>query len=222
MAVLIGGVRVVVEVVVPVDVVDFAVAVVIDAVARHLVDVDPEVLHEIGVGDVGTGVDDRDREFLQADVLVPRLGGVDPLESVHLRIARIVRNVVEELHREHRLDELEHVTAVGERLDHRGFVTGGLQAEESGDESIGARDRRVHVREDRIKRRFAHGRAELREDPVRDTVEVTPGRLRDQIGDGCCVSNAVASPCIQGGRRGRDQRGDDGSGEQAGKESLHE
>src|SRR5262249_24139846 len=60
-----------------VDVVDEAVAVVVDAVAGDLARVGPDVGGEVGVVVVDAGVDDRDDDAAARGDGVPRLGGVD-------------------------------------------------------------------------------------------------------------------------------------------------
>ena len=73
-AVVVGGVAVAVDEVGPVDVVDDAVAVVVDAVAGHLARIGPQVGREVAMGEVDAGVDHGHGDVAARD-LRPRAGG---------------------------------------------------------------------------------------------------------------------------------------------------
>ena len=71
-AVVVGGVAVAVDEVGAVDVVDEAVAVVVDAVARHLARVGPQVGREVAMGEVDAGVDHGDGDVAARDLASTR------------------------------------------------------------------------------------------------------------------------------------------------------
>jgi hypothetical protein len=73
-AVVVGGIAVAVDEVGPVDVVDDAVGVVVDAVAGHLAGVGPQVRREVAMREVDAGVDHRHGDVAAGD-LRPRAGG---------------------------------------------------------------------------------------------------------------------------------------------------
>ena len=108
MAVVVGRVVVVVHEVPAAPVVDVAVAVVVDPVrpaARAVLTlVDPDVLSEIGMRHVDTGVDDRDRDARTAGRDRPRLLGVDVrVRSPCAEVDRLARVVEAPLLRERRI-----------------------------------------------------------------------------------------------------------------------
>jgi hypothetical protein len=94
----VGRIAGVAEEVVAVHVVDEAVAVVIEAVARDLTGVGPEVRGQVGVGELDAGVDDADHHAGAARRHVPCRRGADLRQSPLRGVRRVVRDRVEGEH----------------------------------------------------------------------------------------------------------------------------
>ena len=120
MSAAVGGIAVIGIFVRAVDVIDIAVAVIVDPVARRLTGVDPHVGREIFVRVAHTGVDHRDNNAVRIAVRIPGRLGTNVLVELH-RVVEVPEVVVTRIvRRGYRADQQVRLGVFGVRR--RGFA----------------------------------------------------------------------------------------------------
>lgn len=191
------------------DVIDDAIAVVVDAVAWHLVGIDPHVGGEVGMVVVDAGVDHADDDLVRADGGVPRLDGIDVgiggpaglpgvVQPVQLREARVlgrrerVHRVIAlcVLDRRIRAQRRERILGRGalRQLDQRELAAGEVREGIVDAVSVTIQHRAAEPRDARrtaLHRRCLAG-AKPHQDRVRDVVAESAGSA---------TASGAGSPC---------------------------